>query len=314
MTKTRNRRFGRMSLPIPILIALAIAAFGVIRFLGTSQKNPVTGEAQRVSLKPQQEVALGLQSAPQMIQQMGGEVPASDPRTQLVRVVGQKLVNQIGGQHPWRFNFHLLADTKTVNAFALPGGQCFITLALLNQMQNEAQLAGVLGHEIGHVIERHSAEHMAKGDLGRSLVTAVGVGASGSDGGFAAHQVAAVANNMIQMKHGREDELESDRYGVQYMAKAGYDPREMVGVMEILKRASGGGNRPEFTSTHPDPGNRAAQIKQIVDQMYPQGVPPTLGRGIALRGGYPTGGAFDTPWGGRPATPGGAPGQKRPTW
>lgn len=315
MRTTRNRRrYGRMSLPIPILIALAIAAFGAIKFFTSSQKNPTTGEAQRVSLSPQQEVALGLQSAPQMIGQMGGEVPPNDPRAQLVRTVGQKLVAQVGGQHPWRFEFHLLADPKTVNAFALPGGQCFITLALLGQMQNEAQLAGVLGHEIGHVIERHSAEHMAKGDLGRSLVTAVGVGASGSDGGYAAGQLAAVANNMIQMKHGREDELESDRYGVQYMAKAGYDPREMVGVMEILKKASGGGGKPEFTSTHPDPGNRAARIKQIVDEMFPQGVPPSLGRGMSLQGGYPTGGASDAPWGGRPAAPSGGTGPKKPAW
>ena len=312
MTMTHNRRShrrrGRMNLPIPILIALAFAAFGVIKFFSSSQVNPVTGKAERVSLTPQQEVALGMQSAPQMAQQMGGVVPESDPRTRLVKTVGQKLAAQIDKQHPWRFDFHLLADAKTVNAFALPGGQCFITLALLNQLQNEAQLAGVLGHEIGHVIERHSAERMAKTDLGRSLVTAVGVGASGSDGGFLAAQAAAVANDVVQKSYGRDDELESDRYGVEYMAKAGYDPREMIHVMEILKKASGGGGRtPEFMSTHPAPENRAGKIEALVKELFPQGVPPALSKGITLNGGYPTGGLSDGPgWGGgRPAPAGG---------
>lgn len=296
---TRTRR-GAARLNVTILIALGIAAFGLLRYFTSSQVNPVTGEPQRVSLTPQQEVALGLQSAPQMAQQMGGLVPSSDPRAQVVQAVGQKLVASIDKQHPWKFQFHLLADTKTVNAFALPGGQCFITLALFNQLQNEAQLAGVMGHEIGHVIHRHSAERIAKSDLGRSLVTAVGVGASGSDGGQFAHMAAAVTEDMIQKSYGRDAELESDRYGVEYMAKAGYDPREMVGVMEILKKASGGGSRPEFTSTHPDPGNRAQQIMDLVKQMFPQGVPPNLTKGISLSGGRPSGlpegGKQNTPW------------------
>ncbi|QOV87591.1 M48 family metalloprotease [Humisphaera borealis] len=292
---TRPRR-GAARLNISVIIALGIAVFGVIKFLSTSQVNPVTGEKQRVSLTPQQEVALGLQSAPQMAQQMGGLVPKSDPRSQFVTAVGQKLVAAIGKDHPWKFQFHLLADTKTVNAFALPGGQCFITLALFNQLQNEAQLAGVMGHEIGHVIHRHSAERIAKGDLGRSLVTAVGVGASGSDGGQFAHMAAAVTADMIQKSYGRDAELESDHYGVEYMTKAGYDPREMIGVMEILKKASGGGSRPEFTSTHPDPGNRAQQISEQVKQLFPQGVPPTLTKGAALKDGRPGGPAQSAPW------------------
>jgi predicted Zn-dependent protease len=313
----RPRRYGRGQLPITIILALGIALFGVVKYFSSSQTNPVTGKAERVSLTPQEEVALGLHSAPQMAQQMGGVVPDGDPRTRLVRHVGQKLAAQIKQPHPWRFNFHLLADPKTVNAFALPGGQCFITVALLQQLQNEAQLAGVLGHEIGHVIERHSAERMAKTDLGRKLVTAVGVGASGSDGGYLAAQAAAVASDVTLKSYGRDDELESDRYGVQYMAQAGYDPREMVHVMEILKKASGGGGRtPEFMSTHPAPENRAGKIKQLVDEMFPQGVPPTLDKGMPLRNGVPSG-AVDLPWGGRSSpgpTPSGGTGTKRPTW
>src|SRR5690606_10932710 len=102
------------------------------------------------------------------------------------------------------------------------------------QFENEAQLAGVLGHEIGHVIHRHAAERMANQQLGQSLVAAVAVGASGSEGGMTAAQIANFTNGMLQLKYGRTDELESDEYGLSAMVAAGYDPREMVKVMQIL--------------------------------------------------------------------------------
>jgi beta-barrel assembly-enhancing protease len=293
MNITRRPRRGRVQISIALLIGLAVAAFGVIRYFTTTQVNPVTGEKQHLSLSPDQEKQLGLQSAPHMIRQMGGEVPPSDPRAQLVRTVGQRLIRQIG-PNPWNFQFHLLADSKTVNAFALPGGQCFITLALFNQLQNEAQLAGVLGHEAGHVIHRHSAQQMAKQNLGQSLVTAVAVGTSDRDSGYMGTVAAQYANQMLQLKYGRGDETESDSYGVEMMAKAGYDPREMVGVMEILKRASGGSRTPEFASSHPDPGNRANAIKEQVARLYPNGVPGHLTKGVTLRNGVPSGGTRET--------------------
>jgi predicted Zn-dependent protease len=301
---------GRGGMRITWILAAVIALFGVFKYFTSTQKNPVTGKSERVAMTPEQEVVLGLRTAPQMMAEMGGEVPEShDVRAQFVEAVGQKLVRQIdtkGGPMPWKFDFHLLNDPKTVNAFALPGGQCFITTALFSQLDNEAQLAGVLGHEIGHVIERHSAERMAKADLGQSLVGAVAVGASGDGSGYGAAQAAQVVNQIVQMRYGRDQELESDSYGVAYMVKAGYDPNEMIQVMEVLKKASGGGGRPEFMSTHPDPGNRAEQIRAYVQQHFPNGT-GTLTKGRSLRDLSP--GAGRTGWGGepRPATPG-APG------
>ncbi len=164
-----------------LMIAVFIALIGFAMFYFNSEENPLTGEKQHVSISPAQEVSLGLQSAPQMAREMGGEVPASDPRLKVVKQVGNFLVSKIdASKSPWKFNFHLLADTKTVNAFALPGGQIFITLGLYNDLTTEAQLAGVLGHEMGHVIERHTAQQMAKSQLGQLLVMAVGAGASDS--------------------------------------------------------------------------------------------------------------------------------------
>ncbi|HEX8913834.1 MAG TPA: M48 family metalloprotease [Humisphaera sp.] len=288
-----RRRRGRVQLSLPIIIAVGVALFGVFRYFTSTQTNPVTGEAQRVALSPQQEVALGLQSAPRMAQQFGGLVPDSDPRSRLVDAVGARLLTQLDREHPghpWKFQFHLLADRRTINAFALPGGQVFITLALLEKLSTEAQLAGVLGHEMGHVIHRHSAQHLAKGQLGQSLVTAVGVGASGHDGGYAAAQVANFTNQMVQLKYGREDESESDTEGLKFMVRAGYDPAEMVGVMRVLQQASGGRSGPEFTSSHPDPGRRANDVQQWVDQMAREGrMPAGLSKGATLVNGYPNG-------------------------
>jgi predicted Zn-dependent protease len=285
------------------VLAAVIALFGVFKYITSSQKNPVTGEAQRVGLSPAQEVALGMRTAPELANQMGGEVPESrDPRSRFVEEVGQKIVEQVRREAPdmpWKFDFHLLNDPKTVNAFALPGGQVFITTALMDRMDNEAQLAGVLGHEVGHVIHRHSAQQMAKSDLGRSLVTAVGVGASGDGGGYTAAQVAQMANQFLQLSYSREHELQSDAYGVRYMAKSGYDPNEMIGVMEILKKASGGGGGgPEFTKTHPDPGNRAAQIREQIKTEFPNGLPNvSKGRSLQELGSGSSGGVA------RPGTP-----------
>ncbi|ARU39801.1 peptidase M48 Ste24p [Armatimonadetes bacterium Uphvl-Ar1] len=254
------------------LIGLVIAIVAIVGYFGSSQSNPVTGESQRVNITADQEIALGLQAAPHMAAQYGGQV-TSGPDLDLVQRVGQHLAhNTIAKKAPYTFEFHLLADTKTVNAFALPGGQIFITRALFNQLETEGQLAGVLGHEIGHVIERHGAEHMAKQQLTTGLTTAV---ATASDSAGAA-TVAQAIGSMLNMKYGRDDELESDEWGIQLMVEAGYDPRALIGVMQILEKASGGSRQPEFASTHPSPENRIGRIEQNIKNAYPNGLPTNL--------------------------------------
>jgi predicted Zn-dependent protease len=194
-----------------------------------------------------------------------------------VAKVGERLVEQSDAskpEDPYRehFEFHLLADDETVNAFALPGGQIFITRALYTKLQNEAQLAGVLGHEMGHVINRHSAQQMAKGQLGQMLTSAVAVGASDPDHrgrGQMAAAAAAMANQMLQLRYSRGDESEADKYGLRYMTQAGYDPQEMLGVMRILKKVGGAGGGPEFLQTHPLPETRLEEIARILEETYP---------------------------------------------
>jgi beta-barrel assembly-enhancing protease len=261
-----------------LIIALIVIAISVIGYFGTSQINPVTGENQHIDMTVDQEIALGLEAAPQMAQQFGG-LSRDTEATQLVKSVGRRVLERSeANQAPYEFDFHLLADEQTVNAFALPGGQIFITEALLARLETEGQLAGVLAHEIGHVIGRHSAEQIAKQRLTQGVTMGAVIAATDPNdpSSYRTAQMAMVMNQLVNLRFGRNDELESDRFGVQYMAEAGYDPRSMSRVMEILQEASGGGGQPEFLSTHPDPGNRIGRIEQAIEELLPGGVPADL--------------------------------------
>ncbi len=272
------------------IVAILIALSGVVTYFFQRDTNPTTGEVQHVALSQSQEIQLGLQAAPEMAAKMGGVIdPSESPDARMVQEVGRRLVeNSDAKESPYygHYEFHLLDDTKTINAFALPGGQIFITEALYRKLQNEAQLAGVLGHEMGHVINRHAAEQMAKSQLGTSLTGAVAVGASDPDHpgrGRMAAAAAAMANQMLQLKYSRTDESESDTYGLRFMVQAGYDPEEMLGVMKILKASSGGGGGPEFLQTHPLPETRLEQIAEILKSDYPDR--SGLTKGQPLNGG-----------------------------
>ena len=263
---------GRRGGKLRIIIALVVVAISLFSYFSSSVVNPVTGKKQYISLTPRQEIALGLQAMPKMVEQHGGLHPDTREQGRLDSVCQSLLEHSDLGQLPWKFEFHLLSDPRTVNAFALPGGQTFITQALYRRLETEGQLAGVMGHEIGHVLARHSAQRMAKSQLTQGLTGAVVVAA----GDARSAQVAAVVGQLVNMKYGRNDELESDDIGVRLMSSAGYDPRSMVGVMKILAEAGGGGRQPEFFSTHPNPENRVEKINAAIKRRFPDGVPEGL--------------------------------------
>jgi beta-barrel assembly-enhancing protease len=260
------------------IIALLIAGFSFLTYWCKREENEITGEVQHIDMTVDQEIALGLQAAPQMAQQYGGLHPDQQV-TARVKEIGQRLVQQTkAGSSPYRFDFHLLADEKTLNAFALPGGQIFITAGLLQALQTEGQLAGVLGHEIGHVIARHSAEQLAKAKLTQGLSSAAGVATYDPERpGSATGAIAAAAiAKLMTLKYGRDDELESDNWAVRFTAQAGYDPRAMMEVMKILGAQRQGAGGPEFFQTHPNPENRIARIQQAIQEEFPNGVPAGL--------------------------------------
>lgn len=262
----------RSSSKARLYFALILAGLAILSYTCSKEYNPVTGEDIHISLTPHQEIALGLQATPQMMQQYGGLHPDQQAQA-LVDRVGNKLVREsVAGQTEWQYEFHLLADGRVVNAFALPGGQIFITAALFSRFTTEGQLAGVLGHEIGHVVARHSAQRMAKQDLTQGVTGAVIVASGSSDPAMLANAVA----QMINMKYGRDDELQSDELGVLFMSDAGYDPRAMIQVQEILQAEAGGSAPPEFLSTHPSAPNRIQVIEETIAEIYPDGVPAGL--------------------------------------
>ena len=139
-------------------------------------------------------------------------------------------------------------------------------------------MAGVIGHEIGHVVGRHGAERLSKAKLTQGL-TGAAVIATYDPSNPASRKSAAVAamiGQVVNMHYGRGHELESDKLGVRFLARAGYDPRAMVGVMEVLAEAAGSKRSPEFFSTHPNPERRIDRIKEAIDQTFPDGLPPGL--------------------------------------
>jgi predicted Zn-dependent protease len=261
-----------------LLIALAVAAFSVLSYCASKEYNPVTGEDQYVAMDPEQEIALGLQAAPEMAAQFGGLDPDENAQGLVDQVCQRLLENSLAAESEYPFDCHLLADTETINAFALPGGQLFITAALFDQLQSEGQLAGVMGHEIVHVLGRHSSEQIAKAQLTQGLTGAAVLATYDPDNPSSTQtaQVAALIGQLVNLRFGREDELESDRLGVRIMAQAGYDPRAMVSVMEILGAAASGPRPPEFFSTHPNPENRIERIQQAIQEEFPNGVPENL--------------------------------------
>lgn len=247
----------RGSFKIRLFIGIAIVAFAYLRKCSQQEVNPYTGKKQAVSLSPKQEIAIGLQQAPIMAQQHGGLFP-NDNAQDLVDKVGARLVNNtVARQSGYQYEFHLLRDDRAINAFALPGGQIFITYALFSKLKNEDQLAGVLGHEIGHVLGKHSNERITNANFWKLLTMGASVGAD-------LGQLANSIGQQTLLKNGRGDELESDELGVKLMIDAGYNPESLIGVMEILKAAAGPNRVPEFQSTHPDPENRIEKIKEAI--------------------------------------------------
>ena len=264
-----------------LLLALGIAAVPLLGFLKQCKENPYTGRRQSVSMTPEQEIALGLQARDKMAAQHGGA--AAPDVYDFVQSIGERLVKHSdAGKSPYKFQFHALADPKVVNAFALPGGQIFITEALRSRL-NEAEIAGVLGHEIGHVVGRHGAERMSKMKLMQGITGAVLV-ATYDPRNAGAQKKAAMAmmlGQLVNMKFGRDQELESDQLGVRFMVQAGYDPHALIRVMEVLKDAAGKGRQPEFFSTHPNPERRIDRIKEAIDNVRQEmggSLPPDLQR------------------------------------
>ncbi|MEM6855877.1 MAG: M48 family metalloprotease, partial [Planctomycetota bacterium] len=169
---------------------------------------------------------------------------------------------------PWNFN---VLDSDQINAFALPGGKVFMSRGLLEKMTNEAQLAGVLGHEIGHVTAQHVNARMSQALIiqGIAIGTTVAGEVADDDTLRVLGVGAGLGGGVYLLKFGRDQESESDMLGVRYMTRLGYNPWGQVQVMQILKEAQGGGSGPEFFATHPLPQTRIDRLQKLIAEQYP---------------------------------------------
>jgi predicted Zn-dependent protease len=242
---------------------IAAAILAAIALLGGCVTNPSTGRSQLILFSAEQVAAMGAEATPQMIDEFGGEVPESELRAYVDRV-GRALAAHVEPEYAgveWQF---FCLDSDVVNAFALPGGKVFITRGLLAQFENEAQVAGTLGHEIGHVTGRHVDER-----LSQAATAQVGLAVLGAT--TDAELVTLGADLLTQgalLKFNRDQETESDSQGLKYMTRAGYDPRGMQQVLEVLAAAAQGSRPPEILSTHPHPETRVVRVEAEIRAKY----------------------------------------------
>jgi predicted Zn-dependent protease len=232
----------------------------VVTALGCAE-NPATGKRQFSLVPKSQEIAMGKQAAEEVAMSVG--LVQNEALQRYVTGVGQKLMANAERQElPWSFQ---VVDDPAVNAFALPGGYTFVTRGILAHMNNEAQLAAVMGHEIAHVTAKHSVSQISKAQLAQ---LGLGVGMLLSENVRRFGQAGVVGLNLLFLKFGRDAENQADELGFKYAHKSGYDMREMSAVFATLERVGGGGEGrlPEWMSTHPNPENRIAKTNTRVAQ------------------------------------------------
>lgn len=223
--------------------------------------NPVSGKKQLSFMSEQQEIAMGKESDPEVIAQFG-----LYPNDTLQKFIKEKGLLMVSKSHrpDLAFSFRVL-DSPVVNAFAVPGGYVYFTRGIMAYFNDEAQFAGVLGHEIGHVTARHAAQQYTKQML--TQLAFMG-GMIFSDKFRNISEQAMQGMQLLFLKFSRDDETQADVLGVKYSSAVGYDANEMADFFKTLQRVTEkeGGRVPEFYSTHPDPGNRYVDVKKLASE------------------------------------------------
>lgn len=217
-----------------------------------------------------EEIQLGKQNAAQVMQQMP-VLPDSDPVARYVQGLGAKLAARAPG-YKWPYNFHVV-NVKEINAFALPGGPIFVNLGTIQAADNEAQLAGVMAHEISHVVQRHATRAASK-QMGAQLPLAILGGILGNSTlAKAAEMGISFGVGSYFLKNSRQSESEADLLGTDIMYDSGYEPRQMAVFFEKLEKQMGAGANSminQFMSDHPNPGNRELAVSNEVKTLMPR--------------------------------------------
>src|SRR5215208_5570410 len=243
---TPRSAFVSLARPRPILIGA-----GLVLGLLNCARNPVTGKSELSLVSESQEIQMGQQASQEVNQSIG---LYNDSKVQAyVANLGKQMAAKAERPNlPWEF--HVVEDAS-VNAFALPGGFIYVTRGLMTSINDEAELATVVGHEIGHVTNRHSVQQISKAQLAQ---LGLGIGSILSSDIARFGQLASAGLSVLFLKYSRDAENQADQAGFRYALNQNYDVREMTKVFETLDRisqSSGGGKLPEWMATHPSPGN-----------------------------------------------------------
>ncbi len=246
-----SKNWARMCGLLVAMLAPMSAEFAWARFEPATCKNAFT---------PEQELTEGQKVAAQVYHQMP-VLPDSDPVTRYVQQLGARLVQHAPGAR-WPYNFHVVASSD-INAFALPGGSVFVNLGTVQAAETEGQLAGVMAHEISHVVQRHSTCNITK-QQGQKVLYGIGsvlssVLLGSGTAGTLAQSALGLGQSLTFLRMSRDDEKQADLLGTGILYDSGYDPRGLPQFFEIIQAKSGSGGA-QFLSDHPNPGNRTEYV------------------------------------------------------
>lgn len=253
----------RILRPVLLLILLGL--------LAGCATNPVTGESELTLVSESSELEIGNKQYAPTRQTQGGDYILEPDLTRYVQRVGNRLVAVSDRKLPYEFS---IVNDSSPNAWALPGGKIAINRGLLLELQNEAELAAVLGHEIVHAAARHSAQGMERGMLLQGALIAAGMAAGNTDYQPLVVGAAALGANLVNQRYSREAELESDQYGMVYMQRAGYDPRAAIGLQETFVRLSEGGDQNWLSglfASHPPSPARVEENRKTAARLGAEG-------------------------------------------
>jgi beta-barrel assembly-enhancing protease len=253
-----------------LALLLALVLTQPLAFMTQAQAEaagvPQLPDPGKTGMNREQQQQLGLQAMGEVYKQMP-VLPDSSPETQYIQHLGKKLMAVIPADRTWPYQFHVI-PAADINAFALPGGPIFVNIGTITAAENEAQLAGVLAHEMSHVYMQHSAKQAPKATVAQIIAGLAGAVLPQSGLGALARMGVQIGAGGVLMKYSRSDEAQADATGAIIMYKAGYNPQAMADFFETLQKKYGAGG-PQLLSDHPNPGNRTAAVQKEI-QNWPK--------------------------------------------
>jgi Zn-dependent protease with chaperone function len=257
----------KLSVVRPALAILLTLLMAVPVWPATSTTPELPDPGTVTGISKQQQEQLGLKAMGEVYQQFP-VLPDSNPVTQYVQQLGRKLATVIPQDRSWPYQFHVIPE-KDINAFALPGGPIFVNIGTVTAADNEAELAGVMAHEMSHVYMQHSVKQASKESIAQVVLGVLGGVLPGGTAGNLARLGIQIGAGTMFMKYSRADEAQADAVGAIIMYKAGYNPRAMAEFFQKLEKQGGGGG-PQFLSDHPNPGNRVAAVDKEIASWPPK--------------------------------------------